>query len=657
MKSHFILSHGVAMACAVLGAATMLSSPCAAQTLTAADYATNSTYAAGWQAGQNGGSGFTAWSFDGTGGSAVQQGMDSSSPFNRLGPAWTLFNPAGRPLGTDLAEAGRGFAPLQVGQTISAVFENPTNRIFYRGYTFKLVSGNNNLYNGSSGPVERLSAFMFDYYSFDPNVGAWQIGDGGGNTYSSLYDTNTAAGVRLDFTLTGADNYQLILTPLNNPGIAYTNAGTLKNSGPVNWIQFEMYDGASDPTNSATDFYVSSITIRDVQAIPPTIVTEPVSRVLYPGRTARFRAIVTGTPLTYQWRKNGANLTNGGNVSGALTDTLVISNVGDGDVAAYTLVVTSSAGGGSVTSSPPATLTLVQPSGTPYENAVLAANPVAHWRLNETGNPATNPPAFDYAGGLAGRYESAATNGFYSIAGPRPPDWTGFETNNYAIESTSNTPLSWVTVPALNLNTNNVTLTLWLNPNGLQDPLTPGVFVTRQGSTVAAGIAYSVSDQLGYNWNDDPATWQFQSGLVPPANQWSFVALVIAPDNATLYLYNTNGLSSVDNPIPHGIVAWDGSARIGNDENNIDRTFNGLIDEVAVFNYSFTPDQVLNLYNAATSVTLSIQRVGANVRLTWPAGTLLEANDLAGPWATNNAASPYTFAPTAARRFFRVKVL
>ena len=44
----------------------MMNGNCVAQTFIAADYATNSIYASGWSAGQNGGYGFGPWSFDGT---------------------------------------------------------------------------------------------------------------------------------------------------------------------------------------------------------------------------------------------------------------------------------------------------------------------------------------------------------------------------------------------------------------------------------------------------------------------------------------------------------------------------------------------------------------------------------------------------------------
>src|SRR5437899_10138093 len=96
MRSHFSLSQGVAVACAVAGAATMLNGNCSAQNPIAADYATNSTYAAGWSAGQNGGYGFGPWSMANTEiTSPIEAAMDRTSPYNPFGVAWTLYNPEG----------------------------------------------------------------------------------------------------------------------------------------------------------------------------------------------------------------------------------------------------------------------------------------------------------------------------------------------------------------------------------------------------------------------------------------------------------------------------------------------------------------------------------------------------------------------------------
>src|SRR5208282_4975808 len=98
MKSHFSLGSGVAAVCAVAGASTMLNGNCSAQSFIAADYASNSTYAGGWTAGQNGGYGFGPWSMDFTSTSLIQNAMDfpsspNASPYDPFGVAWTLFNP------------------------------------------------------------------------------------------------------------------------------------------------------------------------------------------------------------------------------------------------------------------------------------------------------------------------------------------------------------------------------------------------------------------------------------------------------------------------------------------------------------------------------------------------------------------------------------
>jgi hypothetical protein len=393
-----------------------------------------------------------------------------------------------------------------------------------------------------------------------------------------------------------------------------------------------------------------------ISPVPPSIVIQPRSQALYAGHTARFNGGAVGSaPLVYQWRKNATNVSNGGNISGATTDSLTVSNIAAGDVAAYTLVVTNAVG--RATSSPPATLSLVTPSGKAYEAAVRAAKPIAYWRLNETGDPATNTVAFDFWGGLVGVYQNAANNGFNGIVGPRPPDFPEFEVNNNAMKSTANTDQAWVTVPALNLNTNSVTMTLWINPNINHDNYETLLY-TRRGTT--AGIQFTTDNQIGYTWNNgNQETWGFLSGLRPPLSQWSFVAVVIEPTNAVLYLYNTNGLFSTNNPIAHNSEVWGGTADLGADPDlGFNRNFDGAIDEVAIFNYAFTPAQVLQLYNSASapSVLLSLQRVGGNIQLSWPQGTLLEANTITGPYSTNNAASPYTFAPTGAAKFFKVKV-
>jgi hypothetical protein len=76
----------------------------------------------------------------------------------------------------------------------------------------------------------------------------------------------------------------------------------------------------------------------------PAIVTQPASRTVTEGAAVTFSVVATGTPApTYQWRKNGVNIT------GATAASYTVSSASAASAATYSVVVTNS--GGSVTSS------------------------------------------------------------------------------------------------------------------------------------------------------------------------------------------------------------------------------------------------------------------------------------------------------------------
>ena len=60
--------------------------------------------------------------------------------------------------------------------------------------------------------------------------------------------------------------------------------------------------------------------------------------------------------------------------------------------------------------------------------------------------------------------------------------------------------------------------------------------------------------------------------------------------------------------------------------------------------------------NGSQPVNITLQMSGANLQLTWPQGTLLQATNLTGPWVTNLATSPYLVSPTNSRMFYRIRV-
>ena len=90
------------------------------------------------------------------------------------------------------------------------------------------------------------------------------------------------------------------------------------------------------------------------------------------------------------------------------------------------------------------------------------------------------------------------------------------------------------------------------------------------------------------------------SGLVIPPNQWSFVAVVIEPTTATLYL-GTNGVlnAAVDFSL-HRNESFGFKGEMGHQPGRAvdNRVFDGSIDDVAVFKRSLNFDEVNALYDA-----------------------------------------------------------
>lgn len=73
------------------------------------------------------------------------------------------------------------------------------------------------------------------------------------------------------------------------------------------------------------------------------LLTQPASRVVDVGTAqVQLTAAATGNNgFTYQWKKNGTPITDGGRFSGATTDTLTLQNIALTDAATYTVTVTS----------------------------------------------------------------------------------------------------------------------------------------------------------------------------------------------------------------------------------------------------------------------------------------------------------------------------
>ena len=258
MRSHFIpasvgkktirrqLASGAAIACAVTGATALMPDTGTAQS--AYDSAANSTYNSGWSAGQNGGTGFGAWSFDGTSGAGQEMSSAGS-----IGTAWTLFTTT---TGNGISDVGRSInGGLGIGETFQTVIQNPTSYHYFGGFDILFLNGTDN--NGAGVNTSAVRAQLFHSAYYNPGD-LWSVQDSnGGNQSSSLSAANTgASGVQVDLTLDSATAYTLTMKALNGSGTSSIN-GTY--SGPVNYVNFRLYDGvgSTGPGDVADNFGIS----------------------------------------------------------------------------------------------------------------------------------------------------------------------------------------------------------------------------------------------------------------------------------------------------------------------------------------------------------------------------------------------------------------
>jgi hypothetical protein len=316
--------------------------------------------------------------------------------------------------------------------------------------------------------------------------------------------------------------------------------------------------------------------------------------------------------MTNQWQfDNGLG---GGYVAltAGTNSTLILTNLSTANSGNYKLMVTNSLGNASTTpvkifvlGSPAAP----DPVSQAYCNMVYTNKSWAYWRLNELGNPATDTvQAYDYSGhSFFPTYGSAMT---VNNAGPVPPSFPGFNAGEVAAGTVVSTANSYLTVPVLNLvGKSNVTFMAWINPNGTQAP-DAGLFFSRGGSDVACGFGFgNTAGHLGYTWdNNSAATYNWDSGLVPANGQWNFVAYVITPTNTSVYMGNlaggkTNFYQSVNSVANIAETFTNGTVLLGGDPSSVNRNYNGLICEAALFTNALTTLQVQQYFQAAVGAT------------------------------------------------------
>ncbi len=195
---------------------------------------------------------------------------------------------------------------------------------------------------------------------------------GGTNGYGTVFRMTPQGALTTLYAFTGGSDggYPFGGLLLGTDGNLYgtTESGGIYSDGTVfrigpegaltTLVQFEGYNGANPEATlvQAADGSVYGTTqmggtsgegtvFRLSMGGPLQITSQPATQLAYAGANVTFSVATFGSlPVSYQWQKNGQNLTDGGNLSGSSTRALMLTNVTTDNVAIYSVIVSNAFG-------------------------------------------------------------------------------------------------------------------------------------------------------------------------------------------------------------------------------------------------------------------------------------------------------------------------
>ena len=141
------------------------------------------------------------------------------------------------------------------------------------------------------------------------------------------------------------------------------------------------------------------------------------------------------------------------------------------------------------------------------------------------------------------------------------------------------------------------TFSVWLKRNGSQGSYA-GILFTRGGSSFSvSGLDFNnMNNTLGYHWNDDPGSYDFDSGLTPPDGVWCMCVVTVTSTVAKFYLCQSSGITTATNTLGHSSTTLDG-LKLGWD-GEYPRYMDGNIAVAQIYNRALSAAEVSQNFNA-----------------------------------------------------------
>jgi len=581
------------------------------------------------------------WRFDEGNGSTAQDSSGLGNNGTLTGengnvPAWvpsqTGFGNALR-FTNDLADHSYVSIP---GSPVLQVGQSATNPWTMTVWAFEDSNGTNDFPSTYGRMIVTDDGFTFQLESGAPGDGqlytwsgpintAWQIGWGAGSAVTPLLDQWEHWAVVYDGT-----NLTVYLNGNQGPHGGTVSMPVISALGYFGYqgsvlIGSELDETADRTWNGMLDdvaIFAGALSQAQIQTVmsgdfssfiggPAAVVSQPQSLTVAPGGAAAFVVGASGQqPVFYQWYFNGTN-----RLAGETNATLLLPDVQPSLAGTYSVAVTNTAGG---QVSAPATLT--------------AATLVGLWRFNEgSGTNVLDSSGLGNNGTLNG--ENGNLPGF--VAGQAgfgsALSFTNDSLNHSYVEIPGNDTLRIGLTP-----TNAWSVTTWAyesSDNTVTFVSTYGRILTLDDGTALQLESGAGGDDEFYTWARANLQWQVGWGifpaLTPLLDQWEHWAVVYDGNtNLSLYLNGNQGpkggLATTNVTAALAYLGYTGQVHIGSElGQDGTRNWNGLLDDIAIFNVALSPAQVRQVmagdFNGfVPAPPLSISLSPTDVMVSWP---------------------------------------
>jgi hypothetical protein len=414
---------------------------------------------------------------------------------------------------------------------------------------------------------------------------------------------------------------------------------------------------------------------------PPSVTSNPTPTVAQEGSAASISVAATGEGLTYQWLKNGAAIPDGGKISGATTETIVINGLSEAEEGFYSLAIFNDAGSVITTK---AKLSMVT------SEATMSDGLVVHMKFDETnGTTSSNSGSGT---------DTATIYDDYGDPNEEPIGADGLIGNAILINGPDSETYAFGVLDNYPKIKGNGTVSLWLNTPGIDGE---SAVVVRNGSAISIATENQFQITITNNLDGEPVLGCAISAGPNVMNivdtealvldEWVHVALTV--DGGQLRFYKNGKLIGVTDYLDRingstedwlaiganlTLVEEEGEdSYFAMDEAN-PQAFSGTLDDLALWHTSRSAEEIESIYakgiagSDATKATVTIpdfvepgeiidteptislvRNNDGTVTVTYN-GTLQTSPSANGPWEdVAGATSPLTIAADAPATFAR----